>query len=85
VVELATAGGAVVAVGETAGVLDGAGAFGGFVSGAGRFPDGGELGGSVALGSRDSTLVLSRFTWSIRSCLRFPSFMDCTVLLTSAS
>ena len=80
----ATVGGAVVGVGETAGVVDAAGAVGAFVSGAGRIP-GGELGGSVAFGSRDSTLVFSRFTWSIRSCLRFPSFIDCTVLLTSAS
>jgi hypothetical protein len=46
---------------------------------------GGRLGGNVAFGLRASTFVFSRFTWSIRSCLPAPSFMDCTVLLTSAS
>ena len=63
---------------------DAAGALGGFVWADGKTP-GGELGGSVALGSRDSTLVFSRFTWSIRSCRRLPSSIDSTVLLTSAS
>ncbi len=41
--------------------------------------------GRVAFGSRDSTFVFSRFTSSIRSCLRLPSFTDCKLLLTSAS
>lgn len=41
--------------------------------------------GRVAFGSRDSTLVFSRFTSSIRSCLRLPSFTDCKLLLTTAS
>ena len=77
-----------VVTGGTAGVVTAevvAGAFGGLVAEAGRLADGGAPGGSVALGFRDSTLVFSRFTWSIRSCLLSPSFMDCTVLLTSAS
>ena len=62
-------------LGEAGGVVEAAGAFGGFVAEA----------GSVALGLRDSTLVFSRFTWSIKSFLLAPSFRDCTVLLTSAS
>ena len=57
------------------GVVEAAGAFGGF----------GAAGGRVAFGSRDSTRVFSRFTSSNRSFLLAPSFMDCTVLLTSAS
>ena len=68
-------GGLVVGLGETGGVVEAAGALGGFDWGA----------GSVAFGLRDSTLVFSRFTSFIRSCLLAPSFMDCTVLLTSAS
>ena len=64
----------VVGLGETGGVVEAAGAFGGLVAGAGS-----------AFGLRDSTLVFSRFTSSIKSCLLAPSFMDCTVLLTSAS
>ena len=87
-VELAAVGGSVVAVGDTGAVVTAevvAGAFGGFVWGAGRLTDGGAPGRSVAFGFRDSTRVFSRFTWSIRSCRWFPSFMDCTVLLTSAS
>ena len=64
-VVLAGAGRAVVVLGETAGVVTAelvAGALGALVAEAGRFPDGGESGGSVALGFRDSTLVFSRFT-----------------------
>jgi len=72
---LAAVGGLVVGLGETDGVVGAAGALGGFDA----------AGGSVAFGLRDSTLVLSRFTSSIRSCLLAPSFMDCTALLTSAS
>ena len=72
---LATVGGLVLGVGETGAVVEAAGALGGFVAGA----------ASVAFGLRDSTLVFSRFTSSIRSCLLAPSSMDCTVLLTSAS
>ena len=68
--------------GDTVGVVEAAGAFGALVWGAGAAAEGG---GSVAFGSRVSTLVFSRFTWSIRSCLLAPSFMDCTALLTSAS
>jgi hypothetical protein len=52
---------------------------------AGELPVGGAAGGSVALGSRLSTFVFSRFSWLIRSCRRPVSFMACTVLLTSAS
>jgi hypothetical protein len=73
-VVLAAVGGLVLGPGETGGVVE-AGALGGFVAEA----------GSVAFGLRDSTLVLSRFTSSIRSCLLAPSSMDYTVLLTSAS
>ena len=74
-VVLVAVGGLVVGLGETGGVVEAAGALGGFDWGA----------GSVAFGLRDSTLVFSRFTSFIRSCLLAPSFMDCTVLLTSAS
>ena len=47
----------------------------GFVAGA----------GSIALGFRDSTLVLSKLISSSRFCLLLLSFMACTVLLTAAS
>ena len=59
------------------GLLLGMGETGGVVEAVGA--------GSFAFGSRDSTLVFSRLTWSIRSCLLAPSFIDRTVLLTSAS
>ena len=72
---LATVGGFALALGESGGVVESAGAPGGFVAEA----------GSVAFGLRDSTLALSRFTSSIRSCLLAPSFIDCRVLLTLAS
>jgi hypothetical protein len=42
-------------------------------------------GGSVALGSRFSTLTDKRFIWSSRSCLRAPLSTVCTVELTAAS
>ena len=71
----ASVGGLVLGLGETGGVLEAAGAFGGLVAEA----------GSVAFGLRDSTLVFSRLTSSIRSFRLAPSFMDCTVVLTSAS
>ena len=80
-------GGVVVGAGDADGVVEGAGAFGGLVWGAGATTElpGGAAGGSVAFGSRDSTLVFSRFTWFSRSCRLAPSSRDCTVLLTSAS
>jgi len=66
---------------------DGAGAAG-RERGAGRvseLPTVGAWGGSVAFGLRDSTLVFSRLTSSMRSWRRPPSFSACTLLLTSAS
>ena len=82
VLGLTAVGGVVLGADETVGVVEVAGAFGGLVWGAGGRAEGG---GSVAFGSRDSTLVFSRVTSSIRSFLLAPSFMDCTALLTSAS
>ena len=79
---LTAVGGVVLGADDTVGVVEAAGAFGGLVWGTGGTADGG---GSVAFGSRDSTLVFSRLTSSIRSCRLAPSFMDCTALLTSAS
>ena len=78
-VELATVGDALVVAGVVTGEVA-AEAFG-FVAGPGRFPGR----GSIALGFRDSTLVFSRFTSSIRFCRLFPSSMACTALLSSAS
>jgi hypothetical protein len=66
---------------------DGAGAPG-RVRGAGRdneLPTVGACGGNVAFGLRDSTLVFSRLTSSMRSCRRPPSFSPWTLVLTSAS
>ena len=70
-------GGGAVVLTTVGGLLLGMGETGGVVEAAGA--------GSFAFGSRDSTLVFSRFTSSIRSFLLAPSFMDCTALLTSAS
>ena len=42
-------------------------------------------GGSVALGSRFSTLTDKRFIWSSSSCLRAPLSTVCTVELTATS
>jgi hypothetical protein len=82
VLGLSAVGDGVVGAGDAVGVVEAAGAFGGLVRGTGGRA---EAGGSVAFGSRVSTLVFSRFTSSIRSFLLAPSFMDCTALLTSAS
>jgi len=82
VLGLTAVGDGVVGAGDTIGVVEAAGAYGGLVRGTGGTA---EAGGSVAFGSRVSTLVFSRFTWSMRSFLLVPSFMACTALLTSAS